>query len=156
MRATLSYIPLVSFMQLNQNNPECDCTTPFFPAVTNCTVGMTQYDLSGYSLGATSPTIASIKVAVKVNRREQLAWLSRRSERWVASTQQCGYDFADANTRCNQDCSQGQACPSGMGCYSNTVACQDGAGTLDGSCGNGQVGNGVCTDSSSEPGARLG
>ncbi|KAI8621012.1 CAP domain-containing protein [Chytriomyces sp. MP71] len=148
MRATLSYVPLASFMQLNQNNPECDCTTPFFPAITNCTVGMTQYDLSGYSLGATSPTNASVKVSIKVSRRDQLTTLSRRSEGWVASTQQCGYDFTDANTRCNQDCSQGQACPSGMTCYAKTVACKDGAGTLDGTCGNGQWGNGVCADSS--------
>ncbi|KAI8613332.1 CAP domain-containing protein [Chytriomyces sp. MP71] len=148
MRATLSYIPLASFMQLNQNNPECDCATPFFPAVTNCTVGITQYGLSGYSLGATSPANASVKVAVQVFRRDEPTQLARRSEGWVASTRQCGYDFSDANTRCNQDCSQGQACPTGMTCYANTVACKDGAGTLDGSCGNGLVGTGACADSS--------
>ncbi|KAJ3067800.1 hypothetical protein HDU98_009020 [Podochytrium sp. JEL0797] len=122
-------------------NPHINLHQPIRHA-SNVTVGHGKIQLSAKASGV-NKNVAAPWVVTKGGKK-------KRDDTWVASTTQCGYDWEDANNNCYGDCSNDLwGCPDpAMSCFANTVGCVDGAGTQDGSCGNGSIGTGVCNDGS--------
>ncbi|KAJ3224886.1 hypothetical protein HDU81_008268 [Chytriomyces hyalinus] len=142
MRATISEISIQAFIQLNSNNQECDCTTPFFPEVTNCTVGMTNQDSSAY----VNHKVLARDLPVKRDFSSVVA--AKRD----GDYNRCGSDFYNARDSCSNGCSVDADCAGELKCYKTLEPCPSGSsesGSSNGeNCGGGSWGNGICDDSS--------
>ncbi|KAI8844126.1 CAP domain-containing protein [Chytriomyces cf. hyalinus JEL632] len=140
MRATISDISIQAFIQLNSNNQECDCTTPFFPEVTNCTVGMTNQDSSAY---------INHKVSSPAIKRDffSSAMVAKRD----GEHNRCGSDFYNARDSCANSCSVDADCEGELKCFNTGEPCSEGGGSGSSNgenCGGGSWGNGICDDTS--------
>ncbi|KAJ3408387.1 hypothetical protein CcCBS67573_g02436 [Chytriomyces confervae] len=138
MRATISDISVTAFKQLNSNNQDCDCLTPFFPEVTNCTVGMTNQETSAY----TNHRVSARDFPVKRDFSGSLSTLVKRDTEY----NRCGSDFYNAKDTCGNTCSIDADCDGKLKCYKVFEPCPPSSGGEF--CGGGNRGNGVCGDSS--------
>ncbi|KAJ3228636.1 hypothetical protein HDU78_009657 [Chytriomyces hyalinus] len=142
MRATISDISIQAFIQLNSNNQDCDCTTPFFPEVTNCTVGMTNQDSSAYmNHKVSSPA------AIKRDFSSPAIVVAKKRD---GQYNRCGSDFYNARDSCMNGCSVDADCEGELKCFNTGEPCPEaGSGSSNGeNCGGGSWGNGICDDTS--------